>query len=215
MTKTLYRTRLPDGSVFDEEYFEAGRKTGKSFYENYRWLPRRSFKEALAIADALGLNGSSKILDVGCAKGFLVRAFRELEIPAEGCDVSYYALRFAPEGCWNCADPREWEGRSYSHAFAKDVLEHGTREQILATLEYVRSVAEIFVVVVPLGDKGRYRIPEYHLDKTHVTAEDERWWRKIFEEAGWKIYREAERIEGIKDNWRHWLNGNRVFFLER
>lgn len=213
--KTLYKTNLPDGAIFDEEYFERGRKVGKSFYENFRWMPRRSFKEAIAIADALGLDGSSKILDVGCAKGFLVRAFRELEIHAEGCDISFYALRFAPGGCWNCTDAREWDGRQYTHAFAKDVLEHGTRDQIIATLELVRKVAPVFLVIVPIGDNGRYRIPDYHLDKTHVTAENERWWRMAFAEAGWSIAREAERIEGVKDNWRHWMGGNRVFFLER
>jgi len=36
-------------------------------------------------------------LDIGCAKGFLVKAFRDLGIEAWGVDVSEYALSSAPD----------------------------------------------------------------------------------------------------------------------
>jgi len=210
-------SKFPDGTFFDADYFERGRQTGKSYYENYRWMPRRSFREALAVVDALGLDEKSYLLDVGCAKGFLVRALRELEIPADGCDISIYAWGYTPDGCWLSNDDDAWRIRkdSYTHAFMKDVLEHGTRYQILTTLKLVRQVAPALMCVVPMGDHGTYRIPEYHKDMSHVTAENEEWWRRVFSETGWRIYREAEHVPGIKDNWRHYMNGNRVFFLER
>jgi len=210
-------SKFPDGTFFDADYFERGRETGKSYYSHYRWLPIRSFREALAIIDNLGLDSKSLLLDVGCAKGFLVRALRTLEIRADGCDISEYALGFAPEGCWNCGAEIFWDGHAligYTHAYMRDVLEHGTRRQILNTLRCVASVAPILMAVVPMGDAGRYRIPEYHLDKSHVTAENEDWWRRVFAEAGWVITREAQHIPGIKDNWRFHSDGNRVFFLE-
>ena len=71
------------GEFFDENYFEKGRETGKSWYENYRWMPQRSFREALAIIDCLELNEKSYVLDVGCSKGYLVKALRELEIKSD------------------------------------------------------------------------------------------------------------------------------------
>ena len=34
-------------------------------------------------------------------------------------------------------------------------------------------------VLVPLGDMGRYRIPDYELDASHIIAEDEDWWCEL------------------------------------
>ena len=75
MMLTSYKTI--DGKFFDADYFERGRESGKGWLQNYRWMPRRSFREAFAIIDALDLDETSHILDIGCAKGFIVRAMRE------------------------------------------------------------------------------------------------------------------------------------------
>jgi cyclopropane fatty-acyl-phospholipid synthase-like methyltransferase len=209
MMQTLYR--FPDGKFFDADYFERGRETGKGWLQNYRWMPRRSFREALAIVDHLGLDEASRVLDVGCAKGFIVRALRELEIAADGCDISEYALSFAPEGCWHCEDLEAWEGRRYTHAFTKDVFEHNTPEQLQTLLEAIAAVAPRLMAVVPMGDCGVYRIPEYHTEITHLIAENEVWWREAFKKAGWRVERETAHVLGIKDNWSYCPNGNRVF----
>jgi hypothetical protein len=208
---------FPDGTFFDEAYFKRGIETGKSYYTDFRWMPRRSFKEALAVVEALGLDEKSHVLDVGCAMGFLVRALRVLEIRAEGCDISGYALACSNGYAWRCDNMDAWIARKdrYTHAFLKDVLEHGSMEQINITLRAIHLVAPVLMAVVPMGDGGRYRIPEYHKDQSHITAENEKWWRRTFNRCGWSIYREAEHVPGIKDNWKHHMNGNRVFFLER
>jgi len=122
-----------DGSFYDKDYFENGRTTQKSWYTNYRWLPQRSFREAFVYLDYLKLDKNSYVLDYGCAKGFLVRAFRELEIKADGCDISEYALSFAPEGYWNCSILSQWENRNYTHVVAKDVFEHLNESQLEET----------------------------------------------------------------------------------
>lgn len=204
-----------DGKFFDADYFERGRESGKGWLQNYRWMPRRTFREALAVIDILGIDETSHVLDFGCAKGFIVRALRELEIKADGCDISDYALRFAPVECWNCEDPKSWEGRKYTHVFAKDVLEHMTVDQLQTALKRIAALAPVFMVVVPIGDNGRYRIPEYHTEITHFIIEDEAWWRKAFRETGWAVIKERAHVPGIKDNWQHYPNGNRVFILER
>jgi len=210
-------SKLPDGRFFDADYFERGRESGKGWLQNYRWMPRRSFREALAIVDHLGLDETSRVLDVGCAKGFIVRALRELEIAADGCDISEYALSFAPRGCWHCEDLVAWEGRRYTHAFAKDVFEHNTPEQLQVLLEAIASVAPKLMAVVPMGDNGKYRISQYHVEITHLIAEDESWWRRAFRQGGWRVVREDLSVPGLKDNWNSYAEGrgNRVFVLER
>ena len=60
-------------------------------------------------------------------------------------------------------------------------------------------------VVVPLGDKGKYRIKSYEGDKTHVIAENETWWKKLFVENQFRVKSFSYKIEGIKDKWYNQL----------
>jgi hypothetical protein len=64
-----------------------------------------------------------------------------------------------------------------------------------------------------MGDKGRYRIPEYHMEISHLIAEDEEWWYKMFCDCGWKIIKCSPHVQGLKDNWSYIPNGNHVFVL--
>jgi len=207
-----------DGSFYDADYFENGKASKKGWLENYHWMPRRTFREAFAFIDALGLNDDSYVLEVGTAKGFLIRALRELEIKADGCDISNYALSFSPDGCWNCTDENSWEEHSnfgYTHILIKDMLEHISKEQLPKTLNNFSKVAKKMMCVIPMGNNGIYRIPEYHTEISHLIAENESWWRKEFKKCGWKIIIETRHVNGLKDNWMHVSNGNHVFVLER
>lgn len=205
------------GDFYDEDYFERGKESGKGWLENYRWLPRRTFKEAFAFIDTLKLDEKAKVLEIGCAKGFLVRALRELEIDTDGCDISQYALNFAPENCWNCSLDWKWEAYKdkYTHIIIKDVLEHMTPDELIINLRLYSKVGKKLMCVVPLGDKGTYRIPEYHLEISHIIAEDMLWWNKMFEKGGWKVVDFKYHVNGLKDNW-FLINpiGNGVFILE-
>lgn len=208
------------GDFYDADYYERGKESGKGWLTNYHWMPRRSFREAFAYIDGMGMGDDSFALDVGCAKGFLVRALRLLDIRADGCDISDYALSFAPYGCWNCSDPASWAehaDRGYTHVTAKDVFEHMTPDQLGEVLSLIAKVAPRMMCVVPMGDSGKYRIPEYHCEVSHLIAEDEGWWHGAFLKAGWSVTHEAYHMPGLKDNWRGHADGkgNRVFVLSR
>ena len=77
------------------EYFDGTRQQGYGgYYYDRRWKPVvRRFQSYY------GLTGESSVLDIGCAKGFLLHDFVE-EIPGvtvAGVDISEYALRNATE----------------------------------------------------------------------------------------------------------------------
>lgn len=211
-----YKDKPFEGTFYDADYFENGQESGKGWLQNYRWMPRRTFKEALAIADYLDLDDKSYVLDVGCAKGFIVRALRELEIKADGCDISEYALSFAPEGCWDCTDWTPHYNFGYTHIVIKDMLEHLTLPQLDELLQTLRNVADIFLCIIPMGDNGIYRIPEYHMEISHLIAEDEKWWISTFEKNGWEIIKYNAIVPGLKDNWSNHANGvgNCTFVLK-
>ena len=203
-----------DGSFYDADYFERGRSSGKGWLMNYHWMPRRTFKEAFAFIDYLGLDETSYVLDFGCSKGFLVRALRELEIMSDGCDISEYALSFAPKGCWNCSSQEEWNNRKYSHIISKDVFEHLTPDQLSEILKQFLKVTSTIMCVIPMGENGVYRIPEYHTEVSHIIIENESWWRNKFKQSGWKVLKECNHVNGLKDNWFYIKDGNHVFVLE-
>lgn len=73
---------------YGEMYFDGPREYGYGGY-NYdgRWVP-----VARDIIDHFKLKPGAKVLDVGCAKGFLVKDLLEQGIDAYGLDISEYAI---------------------------------------------------------------------------------------------------------------------------
>lgn len=206
------------GNFYDADYFERGRESGKGWLSNYHWMPQRTFREAFAFIDYFGINGNDYVLEVGTAKGFLVKALRILEIKTDGCDISEYALSFAPEGCWNCSDEKSWDEHAnfgYTHIVIKDMLEHLTHKQLPKMLDNFSKVATKMMCVVPMGDNGKYRIPEYHTEISHIIIENEIWWAGTFKKQGWDLVKHTNYVPGLKDNWQYVENGNHVFVLER
>ena len=76
---------------FDVEYFDKDRLTG---YGGYSYNPKFWTETVAHIRDFYNLNNDSKILDVGCAKGFMMHDFSLLLPKAEivGVDISNYAI---------------------------------------------------------------------------------------------------------------------------
>lgn len=76
---------------FDVEYFDKDRLTG---YGGYSYNPKFWTETVAHIKDFYNLNNDSKILDVGCAKGFMMHDFSLLLPKAEivGVDISTYAI---------------------------------------------------------------------------------------------------------------------------
>jgi SAM-dependent methyltransferase len=208
--------------IFDEDYFENGIVTGKSCYVNYHWMPELTIKMANKMIKHLGLKEGDRVLDFGCAKGFLVRALRILSINAFGCDISRYAIGKAdPEVKHACKLMKNGTTIPFGHKFdwivSKDVLEHIKEKDIDVFLEKAREVADRMFHVIPLADKqGNLIVPEYELDKTHVLKKDFEWWMSKFQSLGWEPVLSTFEVDGIKDNWTSkYEKGNGFFVLEK
>jgi len=190
---------MNSADVFDEEYFEKGISTGKSLYEGFNWMPGRSIMEAQAVINALKLQGNESVLDFGCAKGFFVKAMRLLGYDACGLDISKYAIEHGDTETQPYLFLDHVGEKFFDVGFCKDVLEHTLI--LLPVLKQMASLAHKWLVIVPLGDKGKYRISDYFLDRTHIIAENEEWWIRAFRNAGFKISWVGYEVPGIKENW--------------
>ena len=187
--------------VFNKDYFEDGVRKRVSAYEQYRWMPERTIREASSIINNIQFN---TVLDFGCAKGFMVYAMRLLGKEAHGVDVSQYAV----ENCHpkvqkylSIIDNSEDIKGGWDLIIAKDVLEHIPKEEVLDTLKSLRNRCKTIFIAVPLGDGQRYRIREYEMDITHVTKEPEEWWLTTIVQAGFKIKYFDYQFHHLKENW--------------
>ena len=204
------------GEEYNEDYFERGLQAGVSNYQNYRWMPDFTIPMAMTIIDYLKLTREHKILDFGCAKGYLVKALRMLYRKAWGVDISKYAIdNCHPDVSEYCVKMGTNLHRSlpklFDYCIAKDVFEHideGGLKFILSRLNCKRIFA-----VIPLGDSEYYRAPLNNCDKTHQICANEYWWITFFKENGWEIEDFKLQIPGIKDAYYEKYPDAHGFFL--
>jgi cyclopropane fatty-acyl-phospholipid synthase-like methyltransferase len=173
---------------YGREYFDGARDTG---YGGYRYDGRW-----VAIAEDMvehwGLKSGDRVLDVGCAKGFLVKDLMKVcpGIEVFGLDISEYALlNCEPEvigrlHLGNCTR-MPFANKSFSAVVAINVVHNLERE------ECVQAVREIERLAPGRGyiQVDSYRTPreeEIFLSwvltaKTHY---DPNGWRRLFSDAG-------------------------------
>lgn len=186
---------------FDKDYFEDGVRKRVSAYENYRWMPERTIREASSIINNIKFE---TVLDYGCAKGFMVYAMRLLGKEAHGVDVSEYAVTNCHpkvKDYLSVIESAEQLKGGWDLIIAKDVLEHISKDLIPSVLHELRRRCKTIFIAIPLGDGNRYRIREYEMDVTHVVREPEEWWLTTIVEAGFKIKYFDYEFGHLKENW--------------
>ena len=190
---------------YDRAYYESGPQTGKSLYQNYRWIPELTIPLAHHIVSYTDIHTSRTIMDFGCAKGYLVHALRLLGRQAFGVDISGYAISQAPKevnGHVREIEPYTDNFKECDLLLAKDILEHIPYDHIVDQMNVLRSRCHYIFAIIPLAENGKYIIPAYELDKSHFIREDKDWWIKIFQDAGFKNFKATTDLGPFKANWQ-------------
>lgn len=206
-------------NVFDEDYFMRGKQSGKSLYEDYRWMPELTVPMVEKIIAHLGIQKSETVLDFGCARGYVVRAFYELGYRAIGVDISEWAIEnadpVAKPFLIKTTERMQVPTTTFDWVIAKDVLEH---------IQYVSGVVQALMdcavkgvfAVVPLSQfrGAKYVVEDYEKDVTHVQRLPLLNWVEMFLHRGWRV--EASfRVPGVKDNYAQYPRGNGFLTVRR
>ena len=79
---------------YDKDYWDGLRRFG---YGGYKYIPGRWRQVAQDLIDRYALTNKSKVLDVGCGKGYLLSELKMLlpELHIVGTDLSPYAIQCA------------------------------------------------------------------------------------------------------------------------
>lgn len=194
-------------SEFDADYYLRGPETGKSNYTDYRWLEGRTILMALSIAKYLGMDEGSTVLDFGCARGYTVRAFREIGMDAYGMDTSKWAIE-------NC-DPEvkgyvstDLNSLVYDYVISKDCFEHIPYQELVRIVRFLLSkTSQCLFAVVPLAwtDGGEYAGPRDEKDPSHCIRWELITWIEFLRDMDNKFTVNGSLyIPGVKDAATQW-----------
>ena len=193
---------------FDADYFLCGKESGKSLYQNYRWMPDLTIPMVEAIVEHCGILKGEWVLDYGCARGYTVKALDILGYHGMGYDISKWAIENCdPEVKGGVSNDKIILENTYAWAIAKDVLEHIENVDSVIDL-LMNQCSEGVFVVVPLSHNGEtYDVEEYDKDITHIHRKPLAWWVGHFHRPGWSV-ESRYRLHGVKDNYSSWPRGN-------
>lgn len=173
---------------YGREYFDGDRKYGYGGYRyDGRWQP-----VAQDFIHHYQLEYGTRILDIGCAKGFLVKEFRQAGGEAFGLDVSLYALQ-------NChpdvvgylqlgtaADLRRFPDGVFDLVISINTLHNLPRQSVVQALKEIMRVSK---------GKAFVQVDSYHNQEQKdvfldwvLTAKYHgypREWLEVFAEAGY------------------------------
>ena len=174
---------------FGREYFDGDRTTGYGGYRyDKRWVPI-----ALRMRDFYGLKAGNRVLDVGCAKGFLLHDLRQVVpgIDVVGLDISVYALEHAmadvrPYLVRGTAEQLPFADQSFDLGISINTLHNLARPDLIQALRELERVSRRFKYVQV--DSWFNETQRTNLDKwvlTAVTYLEPPAWRALFAEAGY------------------------------
>src|SRR5262245_6320212 len=167
-------TRASAQSVYDKKYFDEFGGQGAYVRENPKWLEHFG-----RLADAIVERYHPKrVLDVGCAKGFLVEKLRDRGVEAFGVDVSEFAISEVREDVrpfCKVASAAEPFGEKYDLITCIEVVEHMEED---AARRAVANLCEHADQVLFSST------PSDFADETHLCVQRAETWKELFAEHG-------------------------------
>lgn len=179
-------------SLFADEYFNDHTMSG---YYNYavksangiNQRPEFFEPKARGIVETLNLKKGAKVLDIGCASGYIVQDLRKLGIDAEGLDISKFAIENSNEQYrqfLHFLDSLNFKenlrSQYYDLIILKDILEHVPEEILPRFWQTVSKLGAQALITLPVsGEDGEFINPRDRLDFTHLIKKNEGWWGKL------------------------------------
>jgi ubiquinone/menaquinone biosynthesis C-methylase UbiE len=175
---------------FGREYFDGDRLFG---YGGYCYHPRFWRETARRFRDYYRLADRASVLDVGCAKGFMLYDFKQLmpNLTVAGIDISPYAQTHASEELKpfirvGNAKALPYPDRSFDLVISINTLHNLPLEdckQALCEIQRVTRKTAFITVDAWRTEEERVRLAKWNLTAlTYLPVSD---WVKLFAEAGY------------------------------
>ena len=175
---------------YGQEYFDGDRIYG---YGGYSYHPRFWTDTVKYIKQVYQLNEDAKVLDVGCAKGFMMHDFKLLmpELQIKGVDISEYAIENAMESMKPYvqvanANALPFDDNQFDLVLGLSVIHNLPPDECKQALREIQRVTkkDAFVVVDAWrNEEERKRLKNWVITgKTNMHVDD---WISVFEEENY------------------------------
>ena len=173
---------------FGEEFFDGERRHG---YGGFSYSPKFWKPVVPDFKEFYGLTKESSILDIGCAKGFMLNDFIE-EIPginARGIDISNYAIEHCKESVKNLVDVGDarhlpFENNTFDLVISINTIHNLEIEELKKALKEISRVSRknAFITVDAYRSKEeKEAMFAWNLTAKTILSVDE--WLALFEES--------------------------------
>lgn len=175
---------------FDKEYFDGDRKHG---YGGFSYHPRFWTEVVQDFIKHYGLTAESKILDVGCGKGFMLYDFIQAlpGLTVRGIDISEYAIEHAKEevksflSVGNAKDLSRFNDNEFDLAVSINTIHNLKLEECKQALKEIQRVSKQAFVVNDAwkNDEEKERMKKWNLTGETVMHVND--WKRLFKEVGY------------------------------
>ncbi len=188
-------------NVITEEHKAIARQYGKEFFDGdrtfgyggFHYFPRFWQPVIPDFQRHFGLTSESKILDVGCAKGFMLYDMMELipGIEVAGLDISDYAIEHAKEETKpfiqvGDAMALPFEDNSFDVVFSINTIHNLERDdcaKALLEIERVSRGKSFITVDAYRNDEEKERMMQWALTAKTIMHVDD--WKAFFKDVGY------------------------------
>jgi len=177
---------------FDFEFFDGDRKNG---YGGFNYNPRFWQPVVPDFVDHYDLKKDNYVLDIGCAKGFMLYDMMNIVsgIKVRGVDISKYAID-------NCMDQVKdylsvgnamdlpFEDNEFNLVISITTIHNLLYDECILALKEIERVSKgkSFITVDAYGnDEEKKMMLDWNLTAKTILHEDE--WRELFDKAGYKV----------------------------
>ena len=187
-TKTEEQRRI--AREFGKEFFDGSRETG---YGGFTYDPRFWAPVIPSFIERYALNSQSSVLDVGCAKGFMLYDLISASpgINARGIDISDYAINNAKQEVRELlqvgnAVSLPFEDNSFDLVISINTIHNLDKPECALALREIQRVSKLsaFVTVDAYRDENeRKRMFDWNLTAKTIMSTEE--WVDFFEQCGY------------------------------
>ena len=184
--KKKHPEMITTSKKFDWEYFDKKGYCYNGYIYDGRWIPI-----AKRLVDHYKLKPDAKILDIGCAKGYLVYDLRNQGMDAYGIDISKYAIDCCPPPVRNYVSERDvrdlecYNKKEFDLVLCINTLENIPEPDVRKALRDIQWIGKNAFIRLDAWHNAEeeQRMMDWHL--TGITMMHVDAWKRMFQEEGY------------------------------
>ena len=176
---------------FEKEFFDGDRKYG---YGGFSYNPKYWTEVVRDIIAYYHLTKDSTLLDIGCAKGFMLFDFKQAlpELIVKGIDISAYAIEHAKEeikpfvSVGNAENLHVFKDKEFDLIISINTLHNLPLEKCKLALQQIERIGRHSFITVDAWrtEEEKKRMLSWNLTAKVLMHVDD--WKKLFDEIGYK-----------------------------